>query len=270
VSGAKFTSATHFTEWWASRVAVGEGRDRLVIHGSFPAVFETRQDQASWINELSVPLGSLLAGAEFLRQQVASDEEKTRFSRTRRDTKSGFLGLNQSLDGQRLEASLRRDDDDQFGQRNTGSASYGVELPSIARISATYARGFRAPTFFDLYGPVFEGFSPNPQLRPERSRSSEVALKSDAAATLQWRVTAFDNRLDDLIVFSFSQATVLNVAKARVRGIETTLETDWLQTRWRAAFTAQHPRDEDTGKRLQGRVAAWRLRHRRRAAALRP
>src|ERR1700674_2265063 len=102
ISGARLTSSNHFASWWASRLAAGSGLDRLVIHGNFPNLFETRQDQASWINEFSVPLGSLLGGAEFLRQQVASDEEKTRFSRTRRDTKSGFLGLNQSLAGQRL------------------------------------------------------------------------------------------------------------------------------------------------------------------------
>ena len=253
ISGARLGSSTHFMPWWASKVSVGEGRDRLIIRGSFPSHLETRQDQASWVNEFTIARGTLLAGAETLRQRIVSDASSP-FSRTRRDTNSGFLGLNESLDGQRLEASVRRDDDDQFGKRNTGAASYGWEFPSVARITATYARGFRAPTFFDLYGPSFEGYSPNPELRPERSKSYELAVKSDPAARLQWRVTAFDNRLEDLIVYSFAQGTVLNVARARVRGVEAAFETQWLETRWRATFNAQRPRDEDTGKRLQGRA----------------
>ncbi len=251
VSGARFTSSTNFTNWWASRLALGEGRDRLVIHGNFPDTFETRQDQASWVNEIAVPGGALVAGGETIRQRVVSDQA---FAKTRRNTNAGFAGLRQAWEGQALEVSTRLDDDEQFGRRTTGSASYGWTLPSIARLAATYARGFRPPTFFDLYGPAFEGFSPNPALKPERSRSSEVSLRSDASSALQWRVTGFDSRLEDLIVFSFAQSTVLNVARGRVRGVEAAVEGEWLGTHVRAAFTAQRPRDEDTGKRLQGRA----------------
>ncbi len=255
IAGARLTSSTNFTPWWASRLALGEGRDRLVIHGNFPNVFETRQTQGSWVNEFAVPGGAVVAGAETIRQRVISDEEQTRFSQTRRDTNAGFAGIRQAWEGQGFEASTRVDEDEQFGRRTTGSASYGwTVLPSVARLAATFAKGFRPPTFFDLYGPVFEGFSPNPALKPERSRSQEVSLRSDVTAPLQWRITGFDNRLEDLIVFSLARATVLNVARGRVRGIEASLEGEWRGTRLRAALTAQRPRDEDTGKRLQGRA----------------
>jgi vitamin B12 transporter len=250
ISGARFTSSTNFTDWWASRLALGQGRDRIVTHGNFPSIFETRQDQASWTNEIAVPGGALVAGAETVRQQVISDEA---FSRTRRNTNAGFAGIRQAWEDQAIEASTRLDDDEQFGRRTTGTVSYGWTLPSIGRLAATFARGFRAPTFFDLYGPASDGYSPNPTLRPERSRSSEVSLQSDSKSRLQWRLTGFDSRLEDLIVYSFEQATVLNVARGRVRGIEAAVEGAWLGTRARAAFTAQRPRDEDTGKRLQGR-----------------
>jgi vitamin B12 transporter len=188
---------------------------------------------------------------ETIRQLVISDQY---FSKTRRNTNAGFAGLRQAWEGQAIEASARLDDDEQFGRRTTGSVSYGWTLPSIALLVRTDARGFRPPTVFDLYGPVFEGFSPNPALKPERSRSYEVSLRNDAASRVQWHVTGFDNRLEDLIVFSFAQATVLNVARGRVRGVEASVEGEWLGTRLRAAFTAQRPRDEDTGKRLQGRA----------------
>src|SRR5258708_26858927 len=179
-------------------------------------------------------------------------DESTSFTRDKRDTNSVFAGLTQSFEGQRLEASARRDDDDQFGSRNTGSVSDGMEYPEVVRLSATYARGFRAPTFFDLYASA-PGYTPNPNLQPERSKSYEYTVKSDAKAPLQWRITAFDNRFENLIVFTFTptSSTVVNAARARARGVEASLDAAWLGTRWPASVTVQRPRAEATGKTLQ-------------------
>jgi len=47
---------------------------------------------------------------------------------------------------------------------------------------------------------------------------------------------------------------VLNVARARIRGVEASIDAAWLGLRWHAVATAQRPRDEETGSRLQGRA----------------
>jgi len=259
----RFASSAKFADWWSSRLSVGQGRDRLQYSGQFASRFETRTDQASWINELPIEGGSLLLGAETVREKVLPDRDVdpvtgadiVLFTRNHRDTNSAFAALSRSIAGQRIEASVRRDKEEQFGDRNTGSVSYGLEWPSFARISATWARGFRAPTFNDLYGPSFPGFfTPNPLLQPEHSTSREVSLSSLAAARLQWKLTAFDNQLDDLIVFSPSAQTVLNVAHARIRGLEANVDASWLGMRWHGNVTLQRPRDEDTGRLLQGRA----------------
>lgn len=267
IAGARFTSSAKFADWWASRLTVGHGRDNLVLHGQFPARFETRQDQASWINELAAAGGTLVAGLETVRQSVrpsrrpddAGGEDVILYSRDRRDTRSGFVSLTQDLQGQRFEASGRRDEDDQFGKRTTGSTSYGFDVSSWAQVAVTYARGFRAPNFNDLYGPSFPGYSPNPSLRPERSRSREIAFRSLRGAPIQWRITAFDNQLDDLIVFVPDpvSSTVRNVNRARIRGVEASIDATWLGVRWRAAATAQRPRDEEAGQRLQSRAGRF-------------
>jgi vitamin B12 transporter len=261
LSGVRFSSSSQFASWWASRITLGHARDNLVFHGQFPSRFETRQDQATWINELKTYGGSTILGLETVRQTVLPDRriengsgiETVLYTRSRRDTNSGFIAVNQDLQGQRFEASARRDEDDQFGKRNTGSVSYGFEWPTVAQLAVTYARGFRAPTFNDLYLVEFQPFyTPNPDLRPERSKSREIALRSPASAPLQWRVTAFDNRFDDLIVATAQ--TVLNVSRARIRGVEASFDAVWLGVRWRASATAQRPRDDDTGLALQGRA----------------
>jgi vitamin B12 transporter len=253
ISGAKISSGNTITPWWNTRVTLGQGRDRLEISGSFPGFLETRQDQASWINELAMPAGKILVGAETVRQKVMSDPG-TPFSTTRRDTDSAFIGINEAYAGHRFEASARRDKDDQFGARNTGSASYGLDYPQWARLSYTYARGFRAPTFFDLYGPAFPGAGPNPSLLPEESTSTEWALRSITGAPIQWRVGYFDHRFENLIAFSAIAEMPVNVARARARGVELEGEATWWGVRARGAFTAQHARDEITGFRLQGRA----------------
>lgn len=261
LSGVRFSSTSQFMPWWASRLAIGHGRDNLVFHGQFPSRFETRQDQAAWINELKTYGGSTIIGLETVRQTVLPDrrvengtgEEVILYARNRRDTNSAFVAVNQDIRGQRFEASARRDDDKQFGGRTTGSASWGAEWPRGARLAFTYAKGFRAPTFNDLYLVEFVPFyTPNPDLRPERSKSRELTLRSVDNAPVQWRVTAFDNQLEGLIVANAQ--TVLNVDRARIRGIDASVEGAWLGMRWRASATLQRPRDEATGHTLQGRA----------------
>ena len=144
------------------------------------------------------------------------------------------------------------DDDDVFGRRNTGAAGLGVELPGWMRASVTFAHGFRAPTFFDLYGPTSDFYHPNPALKPERNRSREISLKSLERSPIAWRLTAYDNRIEDLITFVFP--TVVNVNRARIRGVEAGAGSTAWGVRWDASLTIQHPRDEATGKRLHGRA----------------
>jgi vitamin B12 transporter len=253
ISGAKFSSSSVFSPTWTSTLSVAEGLDRLEDHGSFTDHFETRQFQATWLNEFPLPGGGWSLGAETLRQKIYTDAADP-FTNDQRNTNSVFVGVNQTIDNQHYEASVRWDDDDQFGSHSTGTFSYGYDWPSVARLAFTYGKGFRAPTFYDLYGPTFPGYTPNPGLQPEQSTTYELTLRSLANSPFQWRLTYFDNRFDDLIVYSFTEGTVLNVSRARTQGLEAVAETKWLGARWKGTFTAQRPKDEDTGAMLQGRA----------------
>lgn len=250
IAGVRVTSSARFARDWASRLAFAHSIDELKIFGGFPDRFETQQQQVSWINDFMVMGGSVVGGFEAVRQRVESDS--TAFAQDERTTKSVFAGLNQSWAGQKLEASWRRDDDDQFGRRDTGSVGYGFAWPGWLRASATFAHGFRAPTFYDLYGPASDFYQPNPNLRPEQNRSREFSLRSLESSTIQWRATYYDNRIEDLIVFAFP--TVMNVSRARIKGVEGGADATHWGIKWKASLTFQEPRDEDTGKRLHGRA----------------
>jgi vitamin B12 transporter len=255
VAGWRITSSNNFAKWWASRLAVGEGLDDLKLHGQFTNAFRTRSDQASWINQFGAAPSSATLGWETVRQTVTPSEADgvPLYTQNHRTTNSVFGSLLQTLNGQHLEASARRDQDEQFGARNTGSVSYGIDFPGYAQLAGTWGRGFRAPTFNDLYLAAFAPFYvPNPNLKPERSKSGEISLRSLAGAKVSWRVTAFDNRFDDLIVATAQ--SVDNVDRARIRGVEAALDATWWGLRFRASLTVQRPRNDDTGARLQGRA----------------
>ena len=248
LTGARLSSFMFMAPWWSSRFTVGEGRDELDIRGNDPARFETRQLQAAWVNEFGTQVGTVMAGLETLRQEVLSP---TPFTQTRRDTNSGFLAFKESWRGQRLEASVRRDEDDQFGARNTGSVSVGATWPGVGDLTFTEGRGFRAPTFFDLYAPSSDFYVPNPGLRPETSDSREIGLRSEAKAGWPWRLTWFDNRIEDLITYVFP--TMQNVRRARIKGGAAAIEGSAWGVALTASGTFQRPRDEETGYMLQGR-----------------
>ena len=254
IFGVGVSSTSQFRPDWQSRLSYSHGRDELDATGAFPSRFETRQDQVTWLNEFTIPGGTALVGIEGLRQEVHSD---LAFTQTERTIQSAFYGFNQAWQGQRVEMSGRYDRDDQFGERSTGSFTYGTAWPGFARLSGTYGQGFRAPTFFDLYGPASPFYQPNPSLKPERSKSYDVALRAQAGEPVQWRMTYFDNRIEDLITYDFATSMQKNVARAHIRGVEMSVEGRWLGARWRGLATTQRPRDEDTGYRLQGRAEVF-------------
>ncbi|HET7401144.1 MAG TPA: TonB-dependent receptor, partial [Usitatibacter sp.] len=251
IAGVKVSSSNHLTRDWASNLSYGSTRDKLQFHGAFEGLIETRQDQLSWVNEFPTPAGSVVAGYEETRQHVEPEDQ---FTRTERRIRSVFGSLNEGYRNQRVEANVRRDDIEDFGAHNTGSLTYAYTFSPALRVSYTAGRGFRAPTFNDLFTPAI--FGGNPDLQAETSKSRELAFSGSAYGG-DWRLTLFDNKFDNLILFD-AQATAngqtINVPGARARGIEATLAGKWLGLTWRGSATYQEARDEDTGLHLPSRA----------------
>jgi vitamin B12 transporter len=243
-------SRNRFTDRWESLVRLARGRDDSNSIGSFPDRFRTDQDQALWQNTFRLEGQSIVAGLEYLGQEV---DANTAYEATKRTIRSAFAGYVGEFGSHALEANVRRDDNSQFGSPTTGSVAYGYRLAKGARIRAVYGEGFHAPSFNDLYYPGFG----NPDLRPERSKSGEIGLQLEGAGQ-RASATAFDNRISDLIVFYFDPDTQFfgpaNLAKARIRGIDLAWEGRLEDFRLRAKGTFQDPVSDDTGKQLPRRA----------------
>ncbi len=246
LTGIQAASENNFASFWKSNLRFGQTIDDIDIQSSFPGQFKTRQNQFVWQNQFTTPVGAWLLGYEWLGQRVSGS---TAYDKSKRNTQSFFASVNESIDQQRLSASVRRDREDQFGSRTTGSASYGIQLQPDELVYISYGEAFRAPSFNDLYYPGFG----NPRLRPEKSRNVEYG----------WRVTRpeyrlnlaiFDNQIDDLIAFDSATNAPLNIRRAHIKGVEISADVAWAGFNWRGAVTAQRPEDRDTNKQLRSRA----------------
>ncbi|HYC38704.1 MAG TPA: TonB-dependent receptor [Usitatibacter sp.] len=245
-------SRNRFLPTWESLVRVGASRDDSSSLGDpFPADFRTDQVQATWQNTFTLAEHTkVVGGYEHLVQKV---DTSTPYDVTRRTIRAFFAGVNGEYGAHAVQASLRRDDNSQFGSPTTGSVAYGFDLTPAWRLRGSYGTAFHAPSFNDLY---FPGFG-NAGLVPERSRNREVGIDWHAAGH-RFAATYFDNRIRDLIVFVFDTQTFEgrpeNVDRARIRGTELSYNGAIGATRLRAKLTLQDPESESTGLLLQRRA----------------
>lgn len=254
LSSIALESDDRINEVWRSTVRLARGSDHLATEGAFPSTFDTDQDQLTWQNDLRLGAVDVIAGAEWRREEVTSD---TAYTQTARRIASLFAGARWAVDALQLEGSLRSDRNSQFGTHTTGRLGAGWALTPAWRITAAAGTAFRAPTFNDLYFPLSFGFSGNPDLKPERSRGIDAALRYRSGGTT-FSFGVFQNRIVDLIAVDPSFTTVVNINRARIRG--STLAAGHQAGHpfgtWRADFewTHQDPRDADTDTLLVRRA----------------
>ncbi|MCA3003635.1 MAG: TonB-dependent receptor [Rhodocyclaceae bacterium] len=261
--GAQLASDNNFADWWKSRLTIGSTSDDSIVASNFPSKFKTTQDQFVWQNQLATPAGDALLGFERRNEKVAATTNYTSKTRT---TDSVFGSISQKVGEQTLTVNARHDKEDQFGSRSTGGVSWGYQLWKDELVYLSAGRAFRAPSFNDLY---FPGFS-NPVLRPEKSESGEFGWRLTRKA-FQLNLAVFENKIEDLIAFDSATSRPQNIRRARIRGWELGVDTNWAGIDWRTRITAQRPEDADTNKRLRSRakllgtlggsttIGAWKL-----------
>lgn len=122
-----------------------------------------------------------------------------------------------------LNFGARWDNYSNFGKGSTPSAGLSYKITERAKLRANYSKGFRAPTFNDLYWP-FDGFSQgNPDLRPEKGWTWEGGFDIEYSNGLEINATYFTTKLKDLINWAPGTDFVwrpTNVDSAQIDGVE--------------------------------------------------
>jgi vitamin B12 transporter len=248
------TSRNTLSDRWTSALTAGEGIDDSVSQTAFGAFpFRTTQRQYAWQNDFAVPEGSL---GVILERREEHLETSPAFAVDERDTNSATGVYQFRHDALSLQANVRVDDSNQYGNKTTGGLALGYVLSPAWRLTAGANTGFKAPSLNDLYYP---GFS-NPNLVPETSKNAEFGTYWSANyADVSWQARAigYRNQVNDLIVFGCDAHFVClprNVAAATLEGVTLGLDLAWRETRVVASLDLQDPTDDATAKLLPRRA----------------
>lgn len=209
--------------------------------------FSSRRDSASVQADLALAESQLLTlGVDWLHDRVDSD---TAYDDTRRSDRAAYAQYQGKFAAHDVQLALRRDDNDQFGGKTTGTAAWGLNFADAWRVTASYGTAFKAPTFNELYYPFFS----NPTLRPESSKTFEAGVAWHGETT-RLRLDAFSTEVKDLIAYNAAIFLPDNLQDARLRGAE--LHVDSTLFGWDIGASASwlDPEDRSTGHDLPRRA----------------
>ncbi|MBL8325855.1 MAG: TonB-dependent receptor [Rubrivivax sp.] len=207
------------------------------------------QQQVSWENGFDTPLGTALALAERIEQEV--ERPGTPFAVSERTITGLGLGLNGEAGAHGWQASVRRDRNSQFGNQTTGSLAYGLEVAPGLRATASFGTSFTAPSFNQLY---FPGFG-NPLLQPEEGLHREVGLRWSQGVH-EVRFAAFSS---DIRGYITPGANPTNV-NADIEGLTLTVRTQLQGWRLSAGGELIDPRNSNPNNANFGRQLPRRAR----------
>lgn len=150
-----------------------------------------------------------------------------------------------------LTAGIRHDDYSDIGDATNPRLALVWSPRQDLTTKLMYGEAFRPPAFFELYArnnPVALG---NPQLKPEKLKSAELALSWEPMSSLVWDLNLYTFRIHDFIDFvddpGSNTFTAQNTGRIRGNGVETELRhqlRDNLQLL--VNYSYQHARDQDT------------------------
>ena len=196
----------------------------------------------------------------FVNRGSAQDPAQTQ---TRHNARTGLaLEYRVRLPAQTaLTLSARRDHHQLFGDANTYRITAAQPIGAV-KLRASTGTGVANPTFFELFGFIPNSFDPNPALKPEKSRGSDLGVDLDllgGAGSLS--ISIFTADLRNEITGSFNpstfRSTSVNLQGSSQRsGIE--VATRWqINDLWSLAAAYTHT----DSKQPDGEAEVRRPRH---------
>lgn len=246
-------AAGDINEQWHSRLELGYSENKLAGKDKLPAMpydINSYRESYAWLNTIQLNAEhSLLAGADYSKDKVRTDVNTT-YSKDDRWNHAFFA--QHQYQGQLFGTELgwRHDKNQAFGNHTTWNAAGRLTLNADNELILSYAEGFRAPTFYELYSPWGDG---NPDLKPEKSRTYELQWRSQFNDSTRLEASLYRTQLRNQIL-SVWPAPNENIAKARINGFEASLLHELFGAQASLNLALIDSRDRDSGHQ-QARVA---------------
>ncbi|HZJ95217.1 MAG TPA: TonB-dependent receptor [Thiopseudomonas sp.] len=247
-SSASTFADLRVNEFWSSRLELGYSEDKLAGRDKLASPFSaydinSYRNSAAWLNTFQIDAQhTVRAGADYLKDKVRT---KPNYEKDSRWNQAAFIQHSYTSDVFGTELGLRHDDNQQFGSENTWNAALSLSAGQANEFIFSYSEGFRAPTLLDLYYP----WGANPHLKPEKSKSYELAWRSQLADTVTLETSVYRTEIRNAIVadeFWIPQ----NFAKVRVNGFEASLNHELFGAQGALNLSLVDSRDRATGHQM--------------------
>jgi len=242
---------------WASEFSLAQGREEKEAYDGYDAYFNTRKDQLAWVNKLQLGIHELQLGIDATKDNV---DGSTQYLEDSRNNLGVFAQVHVPYGNLTGDASVRYDDNEQFGGKTTGQLALGYWLASDLNLRSSAGTAFVVPSFDNLYMPSssFYGttYESNPDLKPETSISYELGLNY-SPGNFYFDAAYFYTEIKDLIVSAEYKPNFMmtkNLNEARIQGLE--VETGIKFEGWKLNVAASllRPEDRETGDDLLKRA----------------
>ncbi|MDJ0905171.1 MAG: TonB-dependent receptor [Woeseiaceae bacterium] len=165
------------------------------------------------------------------------------------EVRAAFIQDQWTRDRHKAFVALRLTDHDTFGNHTTWNAEYAFALDDNWTLNAGLGHAFRAPDATDRFG-----FGGNPDLDAEQADEAQLGFRFDPGNRHSVGIELYANDIDDLIDFDLETFTLVNVARAEIRGAQLAYEYRGERFTINAELTRQSAEDADSGERLLRRA----------------
>lgn len=256
-----FTEASHrssavgirsdFSEQWTSQLQLSYFKDSNLNISWAESRSATWRDSLQWQNEFRFSDSShSVVGLDVDQEELLYLNPSAVLNNRSRDNRALFAVHQHDLGVYTTTASLRIDDNEQFGSHTTGRLAAGRSFAGNNSVWLAIGTAFKAPTLIDLYVdfPNFNFFA-NPDLSPEKARNIEIGVSTVLLQTTLG-TQIFQNDIRDLIGSDSSFRSLANVSRARIKGVEISAMRDILGWQASLAVTLLDHENRDTGNEL--------------------
>ena len=216
--------------------------------------YDGQAAQVSWQNNIKVVQGQTLVlglqGQQEWGNSVYTSDYGNDSVLANARTGSFFVESQTAQGGRFFETlGARLDLHSQFGSYGTYHAGLAYFIPGLeTKLKATYGTGFRAPSLYQLYDPLYG----NSHLSPETSTGFDFGFEQPFGKNaFTVGATYFHNDFNDLIDYDFTTNQYFNIDQAQADGVETFVSLKGIRDLTvRADYTYTHTLDLQTGQPL--------------------
>ncbi|CAG9295532.1 TonB-dependent receptor domain-containing protein [Celerinatantimonas diazotrophica] len=243
-SSSLFYDSDAYSSHWNLNYGVDDSRD----YSSSYSRFVTQRYAGSWLNSWQLNDNWQIDAGIDARQSDLG-RSSIEYSQTKRYNIGGYSSVSYMQGPYHVDASLRQDHNERYGNNTTYSVAGGWSYLSNQQVTLSYGTAFHAPSFNDLYWPLSYGYQGNPNLKPEKSQNLELGFKGQIQ-NIHYQWNLYHTNYRDLIETTSDYSTSENISKARIMGSELILKFATGPIQQQLSYTYLDSENKQTNKVL--------------------